>query len=167
MLKHESLVKFEAFFWRHNCAVSLEVLWSFRFARRTNLGWLNDTLSVHMHQLCHTILQHAGDLTTALVITQHLMVYSRRSRPSCKSKTHCCFPLVTHVALDRLNTEKWNWRNALWEDLVIFSELVYMLVQWNVIVYANIMLPMTLVSDKLNVPFFSTLLQWDKNCNCF
>ena len=24
-----------------------------------------------------------------------------------------------------------------------------------------------LVSNKLNVPFFSMLFQWDKNCNCF
>ena len=33
--------------------------------------------------------------------------------------------------------------------------------QWNVIMHANIMLPSTLVSNKLNVPFFSTLFQWD------
>ena len=44
-----------------------------------------------------------------------------------------------------------------------------MLIQWNIIslIYANVMLPLTLVSNKLNVQFFSTLFQWDKNCNCF
>ena len=30
--------------------------------------------------------------------------------------------------------------------------------QWNAIIYANVTLPLTLVSNKLNVPFFSTLL---------
>ena len=45
--------------------------------------------------------------------------------------------------------------------------LYYMLVQWNVIMYADVTFPLTLVSNKLNVPFFSTLFQWDKNCNCF
>ena len=43
---------------------------SFRFARQTNQGWLNDTSSnVHMRQLCHPlvlpILQNASVLTTA------------------------------------------------------------------------------------------------------
>ena len=36
----------------------------------------------------------------------------------------------------------------------------YMLVQWNVIMYANVTLPLTLVPNKLNAPFFSTLFQW-------
>ena len=39
--------------------------------------------------------------------------------------------------------------------------------QWNVIMYADVTLPLTLVSNKLNVPFFSMLFQWDQNCNCF
>ena len=38
---------------------------------------------------------------------------------------------------------------------------VYTLVQWNVIIYANVTLPLTLVSNKLDVPFFSTLFQWE------
>ena len=33
--------------------------------------------------------------------------------------------------------------------------------------YTNVMLPLTLVSNKLNVTFFTTLFQWDYNCNCF
>ena len=68
-------------------------IWRFRFARWTNLGRLNDTLSrVCMHQLCHPlvlpILHHARDLTAIVVTTQCLMFYHRRSRPLCKSKTH-------------------------------------------------------------------------------
>ena len=35
------------------------------------------------------------------------------------------------------------------------------------LMYENVMLPLTLVSNKLNVSFFSTLLQWDENCICF
>ena len=42
-----------------------------------------------------------------------------------------------------------------------------MLEQWNIMIHANITLPLTLLSNKLNVPFFSTLFQWDKKCNCF
>ena len=35
-------------------------------------------------------------------------------------------------------------------------------VEWNVILYANVTLPLSLVSNKLNLPFFSTLFQWIK-----
>ena len=34
--------------------------------------------------------------------------------------------------------------------------------KWNVIMYANVTLPLTLVSNKLNVQFFSVLFQWEK-----
>ena len=66
------------------------LIWSLRFARRTNLGRLNDTLSlIPMRQLFHPsvlpILQHARDLTTVVVTMQRLVLYRRRSRPSCKS----------------------------------------------------------------------------------
>ena len=40
-----------------------------------------------------------------------------------------------------------------------------MLWKWNVIMYANVTVSLTLVSqvsNKLNVPFFSVLLQWEK-----
>ena len=33
--------------------------------------------------------------------------------------------------------------------------------KWNVIMYANVTLPLTLVSNKLNVHFFSVLFQWE------
>ena len=44
-----------------------------------------------------------------------------------------------------------------------------MLVQWKVEIYANVMLPLALVSNKLNagLPFFSTLFQWDKIATAF
>ena len=33
---------------------------------------------------------------------------------------------------------------------------------------ANVTLPLALVSNKLNVPVFSTVFQWDKiYCNCY
>ena len=38
----------------------------------------------------------------------------------------------------------------------------YTLWKWNVIMYANVTLPLTLVSNKLNVQFFSVLFQWEK-----
>ena len=73
-------------------ALPIYTIWSFRFARRTNLGRLNWHFESCAHsQLCHPsvipILQHAKDLTTVVVMTQCLMVYRRRSCPSCKSKT--------------------------------------------------------------------------------
>ena len=43
----------------------------------------------------------------------------------------------------------------------------YTLVQWNVIMYANVTLPLTLVSNKLNIPFVSNLFQWNNNRNSF
>ena len=48
-------------------------------------------------------------------------------------------------------------------------QLTIHLICWysDVIMCANVTLPVTLVSNKMNVPFFSTLFQWDKNCNCF
>ena len=44
-----------------------------------------------------------------------------------------------------------------------------MLVKSNVIMYANVTLPLILVSNKLDAPYFSMLhqIQWDKNLNCF
>ena len=57
------------------------LLRSIRFARRTNLGRLNDTLSrVSMRQLHHPsvlpILQHARDLTTVVVTTQRCRCFT-------------------------------------------------------------------------------------------
>ena len=43
----------------------------------------------------------------------------------------------------------------------------YTLVEWNVLMYVNVTLPLTLVSNKLNVPFFTTIFQRDKYCYCF
>ena len=34
--------------------------------------------------------------------------------------------------------------------------------KWNVIIYANVTVSLTMVSNKLNVPFFSVLFQWEK-----
>ena len=55
--------------------------------------------------------------------------------------------------------------NSLWNKVInryhvrIYS---YTLWKWNVIMYANVTLPLTLVSNKLNVQFFSVLFQWEK-----
>ena len=53
------------------------------------------------------------------------------------------------------------------EFVLVLKSNLYTLVQWNVIMYANVTLPLTLVSNKLNVPFFSALFQYDLSCNCF
>ena len=43
-----------------------------------------------------------------------------------------------------------------------YSLCINTLWKWNVIMYANVTLPLALVSNKLNVPFFSVLFQWEK-----
>ena len=44
--------------------------------------------------------------------------------------------------------------------------VLYTLVQLNIIMYADVTLPLTQVSNKLNVPT-SHIFQWDKNCKSF
>ena len=58
-------------------------------------------------------------------------------------------------------------RRPMWLQvaLLLFQDSVkylYTLWKWNVIMYANVTLPLTLVSNKLNVQFFSVLFQWEK-----
>ena len=38
----------------------------------------------------------------------------------------------------------------------------YTLWKWNVIMYSNVTVSLTLVSNKLNIPFFSVLFQWER-----
>ena len=52
------------------------------------------------------------------------------------------------------------WQRNAWGGGAFF--IVYTLWKWNVIMYANVTLPLTLDSNKLNVQFFSVLFQWEK-----
>ena len=50
------------------------------------------------------------------------------------------------------------WRLRFWNNPFVSNTLW----KWNVIMYANVTVSLTLVSNKLNVPFFSVLFQWEK-----
>ena len=71
---------------------------------------------------------------------------------------------VQHTLLFRIKQSK---AHSCKVYQILYSTHPNTLVQWNVIMYANVTFPLTLVSSKLNAPFFSTLFQWGKNWNCF
>ena len=54
-----------------------------------------------------------------------------------------------------------------WTIAYVICGCDHTLIHWNVIVYANVRLPMTLVANKLNLSFYSTLCEWDKSVNSF
>ena len=68
-----------------------------------------------------------------------------------------CTPVSLSFACSPLTSR------ALRTQFVCREQHHHSLVEWNVIMYLNVKLPLTLVSNKLNVLFFSTLFQWDKN----
>ena len=78
-------------------------------------------------------------------------------RKNKKTRFYCFISVVSQLVQEkkkrkrptlRYQFAKSNIRNTLWK--------------WNVIMYANVTLPLTLVSNKLNVQFFSVLFQWEK-----